>query len=320
MMPLKLIVTTRYQNIEEELTTQFSLLDLAVEITSVRSINSLVEELKKDEHHFIITEYSIRDGDIWDISKLVNASQLVSHALPIILIKDELDTEIPTLLAKEYGFKMSSVAELGFILKNNYEKFVEIGYRRGPVPQEKPTVLVVEDDIDSAKLIQYNLRDEYLIDLVHSGEEGISLWKSKKHDLVLLDYMLPGAHGDEVLEQIMLIDKNQPVIMMTAYDNPKRCKNMILNGASEYLCKPFEMSTLASLCRLIINRSKIVHEAQYRWDKSVKLGSLLWLLDCYLSQNQLEMAKKVLAELRISIPYTPMEDDQTNLLKMGLSL
>ena len=103
------------------------------------------------------------------------------------------------------------------------------------------TILIVDDDISIGNLIQEVLeRKGYYILRAYSGTEALLLLKEKHPDLILLDLMLPGLSGDEVLKNI----KSIPVIILSAKTAINDKVNLLLNGATDYLTKPFDMNEL----------------------------------------------------------------------------
>jgi CheY-like chemotaxis protein len=313
---MKLLVASSYSETADALQDQLNLSNIKGDLTFVETVDDLVNELKKDTHDFIITEYSIDGADIWRLANLINSTQLAAHTLPLFLIKDTCETEIPLLLAKEHTFKVVSLAELGQVLPSAYEHNLSTGYVRGRKPPEKRTLLIIEDDEDAAFFAYNALNDSYVIDIASDGESGLELWKKKRHELVLLDYMLPGIKGDGVLVDMMAIDKNQPVIIMTAYDRPERNQTMMLNGASEYLCKPFNLADLRSQCQAILNRAKLIYQAHYTDTKNQTLRNQLWLLNHALTNNEFDKAKRVAKAIKLIFPDTPTEDEQADLLSL----
>ncbi|WP_262965443.1 response regulator transcription factor [Methylobacter psychrophilus] len=313
---MKLLVASSYSETADALQDQLTLSNIKGDLTFVETVDDLINELKKDIHDFIITEYSIDGADIWRLANLINSTQLAAHTLPLFLIKDTCETEIPLLLAKEHAFKVVSLAELGQVLPPTYEHNLSTGYVRGRKPPEKRTLLIIEDDEDAAFFAYNALNDCYVIDIASDGESGLELWKKKRHELVLLDYMLPGIKGDGVLVNMMAIDKNQPVIIMTAYDRPERNQNMMLNGASEYLCKPFNLTDLRSQCQAILNRAKLIYQAHYTDTKNQTLRNQLWLLNHALTNNEFDKAKRVVKTIKLIFPDTPTEDEQADLLSL----
>jgi DNA-binding response OmpR family regulator len=137
------------------------------------------------------------------------------------------------------------------------------GYRRGLENSAKNRLLIIDDDEDAAFFACHSLKDEYEVDIAYDGLTGYKLWENKRHELVLLDLMLAVMMGDIVLEKIMKIDNNQPIIIIMGHDKPDNHKEFLLNGASEYLCKPYTMADLRIQCRTILNRAKLVYQTHY---------------------------------------------------------
>jgi CheY-like chemotaxis protein len=303
-MVLKLLAATNFYETTDDLRDQLSQAGIQAELTIVNSFDGLERELINNSHHFIVAEHTLEGNDIWDMAKLVHSSQLSDYALPIYLLMGD-EEELPPLLLKEHGIKPIAIQTFGVTLKADYEAFVLRANAKTFSFIEKPALLAIEDDEDAAELIRYNLKKDFLVDIAGTGEEGLLLWESKRHDLVLLDYMLPGIQGNEVLENIMLLDKNQPVIIMTASDKPEMSKNMILNGASDYLCKPFENEALKERCQTVLIRAKLIYQLHYTTAKLEKLGSLVWLLDHYMNHDQSQKSEEVIKAIKLIAPYPP---------------
>jgi DNA-binding response OmpR family regulator len=312
---LSLIVAVRYYSVMDDLQPQFDQNHLKVKITQVSSLVELENELKNNTHDFIVTEYTLGNADIWKVAKLVNSSQLSQYAVPIIVLKDaDAGADIPNYLAKEQGFTIVDLEGFGGLLKDSFLSCRSQGHSGNGGLKRTNTLLAIEDDEDAAELIRINLSDLYQVDIAHTGEAGLDLWLARRHDLVLLDYNLPSMQGDKVLDAIMSIDNNQPVIIMTAYDLPDRNRDMILHGASEYLCKPFEMDVLRERCLNILSKAKQIYHLSYTERKLEAVGNMLWLIDHYLSHNEYEKAKHTIAASRMLVPFIPPEDELFDLL------
>jgi len=116
-------------------------------------------------------------------------------------------------------------------------------------------VLVVDDDLELCELLDKYLRLEgFDLEMVHSGEQGVERALSDEHSLVVLDVMLPGINGFEVLRQIRK-KSNTPVLMLTARgDDVDRIVGLEM-GADDYLPKPFNPRELIARIRAILRRS-----------------------------------------------------------------
>lgn len=111
----------------------------------------------------------------------------------------------------------------------------------------KQTILVIDDEKDIQKLLQYNLEKEgYQVLAAKTGEEGLELAKTKRPDLVILDLMLPGIDGIEVCK-LLQADKNTksiPILMLTAKSTEVDQILGLELGASDYITKPFSVKVL----------------------------------------------------------------------------
>lgn len=102
-----------------------------------------------------------------------------------------------------------------------------------------PHILVVEDNVDINDILRDILLDQYEITQAYSGTEAIALIERDTFDLVLLDIMLPGKDGGQVLQAIRQ-QSQIPVLMITAIGDKKTISQYLLNGANDYITKPFD--------------------------------------------------------------------------------
>ncbi len=118
-------------------------------------------------------------------------------------------------------------------------------------------ILIVDDDLDLCELLEkYLLREGFETETVHSGDLGIERALSGEHSLVVLDVMLPGVNGFEVLSEIRKKSR-LPVLMLTARgDDVDRIVGLEM-GADDYLPKPFNPRELMARIRAILRRSKM---------------------------------------------------------------
>lgn len=113
------------------------------------------------------------------------------------------------------------------------------------------TIAIIEDDIYIGDMLMEVLTGEgYAVLRAYSGTEAIYLLSHKKPDLILLDLMLPGLSGEEVLATI----KNIPVIVLSAKVDVQDKVNLLLSGAADYMTKPFDTKEL--LARITVQLRK----------------------------------------------------------------
>ncbi len=116
-------------------------------------------------------------------------------------------------------------------------------------------ILVIDDDIELCELVAEYLEPEgYKVEAVHDGVRGVERALSEDHVLAVLDYMLPGVNGFEVLRQIRA-QSSLPVVMLTARgDDLNRIIGLQI-GADDYLPKPFNPMELVARINAVLRRS-----------------------------------------------------------------
>ena len=99
-------------------------------------------------------------------------------------------------------------------------------------------ILIIEDDIHIGNVLEETLsREGYEISRAYSGTEALLVLSGSRPDLVLLDLMLPGLNGEDVLPRI----KGIPVIVVSARVEIDHKVDLLLGGAVDYVTKPFHM-------------------------------------------------------------------------------
>jgi len=172
-------------------------------------------------------------------------------------------------------------------------------------PANRPTVLVVEDEPALLALLRYNLESEgYRVLEAKNGEEGLTLVRETKPDLVLLDWMLPFLSGIEVCRQMRRLPdlKSIAVIMLTAKSEEADKLRGLEVGADDYVVKPFSPSELMARVKAVLRRARpqlstetltykdlsmdlATHRVK-RMDKDVHLGPTEFRLLRFLMENQ----------------------------------
>lgn len=115
------------------------------------------------------------------------------------------------------------------------------------------TIAIVDDDIHIGNMLEEVFAKEgYRVLRAYSGTEALMLLSSKTPDLVLLDLMLPGLSGEEVLPKI----KNVPVIVVSAKIDVDNKVELLLGGAADYVTKPFNTSELLARVSVALRNAK----------------------------------------------------------------
>ncbi len=132
------------------------------------------------------------------------------------------------------------------------------------------TILIVDDEEHILELIEYNLyQNQFHALTAQTGEEALALLEKEKIDLVLLDWMLPGISGIDVLKQIRKSDKLSeiPVILLTAKGEEIDKVLGLELGADDYISKPFGIHELVARVKAVLRRSAKIESKSKEKDK-----------------------------------------------------
>lgn len=214
-----------------------------------------IDLIAEETFDILVTDVEIGNLDGWRLTRLIRSGALsVSPDMPIIIVSTTYSERIAEVTAKEY--QVSS-----FLPIDEHARLpavIEDIEARGTSGPRKSTLLVVEDYPDTIKLIERVLGPRFDIEVTMDGEAGIAAWKANRHDLVLLDVMLPEKSGKDVLKEILAVSPTQSVVMMTAYATPERAGALILEGAVDFISKPFRAEQLRKVCEIAVQREDFI--------------------------------------------------------------
>jgi two-component system copper resistance phosphate regulon response regulator CusR len=106
-------------------------------------------------------------------------------------------------------------------------------------------ILVIEDEKGIANFLHDGLTEEYFaVDIALDGKKGLQMALTNDYDLLLVDWMLPGISGIEIVQQIRKVNPSIPVIFLTARDTIDDTIFGLESGANDYIKKPFHFSEL----------------------------------------------------------------------------
>lgn len=160
-------------------------------------------------------------------------------------------------------------------------------------------ILIVEDEVHLAEALRQILWEEkYKTDVVYDGDDGFEYAMSNAYDAIILDIMLPGQNGIEVVRRLRAEKNNVPILLLTAKDEVSDKVRGLDAGADDYMTKPFSQEELLARLRAILRRQgDVVFDEIKYLDLALNVSSRL--LRC--GEKSVHLAYKEFEILRMLI-------------------
>lgn len=127
-------------------------------------------------------------------------------------------------------------------------------------------LLIIEDDHKIANSLKKGLQNQsFAVDVCYNGTEGLSSAQSTNYDLIILDRMLPGTDGIQILTTLRKAGNHTPVLLLTAKDHVLERAAGLNAGADDYLVKPFAFVELIARVRALLRRPKSSNDSQLKY-------------------------------------------------------
>jgi DNA-binding response OmpR family regulator len=124
-------------------------------------------------------------------------------------------------------------------------------------------ILLVEDETRISQFIERSLRARnYIVESVFTGSDGLSRALADSYDLVILDLMLPGMNGSDVLRELLAQRPEQRVLVLSAMADVTMRVQMLDMGAQDFLAKPFAVSELIARVRARLRSERVLEPPQ----------------------------------------------------------
>jgi len=124
----------------------------------------------------------------------------------------------------------------------------------------KGTLLIVDDEEGPRQSLRVIFKDDYDLLLACNGSEAVDLTQKHNVDVVVLDIRMAGMSGIEVLERLKFVDPNIEVVIMTAFETADSMKQALRLRASDYINKPFDISTMRAAVAKAMERRSLANE------------------------------------------------------------
>ena len=178
----------------------------------------------------------------------MKADERYSH-IPVIFLTGNSDKESVvkglSLGAADYVVKPYSTAKLLETIENQLKPQKPISSLNDE-NSNKPVILVIDDVASMLRAIQTALSDRYKVYTLLKSEDALDFLKTKIPDLILLDYVMPGINGFDLIPLIKAIPKQceTPIIIISSEGTQGRVNSAISLGASDFIVKPFNSKEL----------------------------------------------------------------------------
>ncbi len=128
----------------------------------------------------------------------------------------------------------------------------------------RPRVLIVEDEeAIRTGLVDLLIFHGFEVDAAADGNSGLRQALSGQFDMILLDIMLPGLDGYEICNRVREVDREQPIIMLTAKSDDEDIIRGLKLGADDYVAKPFSVTQLVLRIQAVLRRSRVGMETDH---------------------------------------------------------
>lgn len=278
-------------------------------VVSVDSAREAVNVLSRTPVDALACPIELGDIDVWRLARMVRSGNYGSVNLPILAVCETPAPAIVNALANEHDIHLVDLAW----------DIVELGERVSKIidGRSKHSALIIEDDEKVAAAAARALGKAYDVEVCHNGEDGLSAWRATRHDIVLLDVMLPGLSGPEVLPKILADNSAQAVIVVTAYASRERHEELVFAGAAEFLQKPFDINQLTNICDRVLQNHRLVEtlrSSQHTAASHSRLASGARVAGYKLSQGLAREAGVHLQSALAGVDNTLSDDDWSQLL------
>jgi DNA-binding response OmpR family regulator len=194
-------------------------------------------------------------------------------------------------------------------------------------------VLLVEDEQRLAANIKLILEQEMncVVDVSYDGTEGYTMALNGPYDIVILDLMLPGMEGLEILRRLRTEGRVTPILILTARSTREEIVQGLKQGADDYLTKPFDIKELMARCEALVRRSlgqassviaigdlRIDTNAKrvYRGETPVPLAAMEYRVLEYLAMHAGQIVSKTQIEENL---YAQHADLDSNVIEVYIS-
>jgi len=182
----------------------------------------------------------------------------------------------------------------------SYRRHKTIHYFEGG---KKVRILIVEDEVKITQALKFLFTKQKIdVDIANDGEEGLILSEKEIYDVIVLDIMLPGVNGIDILKSVRKSGNKTPVIMLTAKDAVDDRVFGLETGADDYLVKPFATKELIARVRALARRKNTEFIGETYEFENIKYDVKNYLLYIDDIEYKIPLKEAMLMEMFIKKP------------------
>lgn len=262
-----------------------------------------LESYSRARFDAIVCRPDLGDIDCWRFIRMIRSGRFGFGATPIIVLCDKVELEELAPMIDEQTI---------LVLEDDYYGLASTlaSTKDGAA---KSSVLVVEDEVSAADSAKNALDKYYRVDVAYDGSSGLQLWREKHHSVVLLDLMLPGISGEEVLAAITEENPLQVIIVLTAHDAPATHEALIMAGATDFVSKPLPMHALPELCARALREQSClrnVNRARAEADQANEVAARIRAANYHFVRGQSGRGSAHLSRALFETRAHKLSDDQ----------
>lgn len=225
---------------------------LAARISAHATARSALASYSNARFDAIVCDSGLENPDSWCLLRMIRSGRFGFPETPAFVLA--LPQEQPSLsgIADAFTRVLDSASP-----DDAVSQIVGHGSAR-----PRPHILLVEDEPNASAAAERSLNKYFRVEACQDAESALAAWRARRHDLIILDLMLPGMSGAELLPLILYDRADQPVIILTAYDAAERHQELMLSGATEFLSKPNNMRDLPGLCNRVLREHAFLASAK----------------------------------------------------------
>jgi PleD family two-component response regulator len=215
------------------------------DVFTADSAGKMFEMLENITPDLILMDVNMPDVDGYEAIKTLKADGRFS-AIPVVFLTGKSDRESVvkglSLGAVDYIIKPYNASKLIEIVENNLSSLDQKEASAGDETGNKPVVLIVDDVTSMLRAMQYALHDRFKVYILSKSQDVLDFLRTKKPDLILLDYLMPVLNGFDLIQMIRAMPdyEDTPIIIITTEGTMDHVNKAISIGASDFIVKPFK--------------------------------------------------------------------------------